>query len=145
MLQRHEFDYCLDNLQKIRSFVNSSLLETPLEESERHMVVVAVDEICANLVIHSMVDDPKCHFEVGVEMDSDNQEIVVEVRDEGNAFDPTIHVSRTTDEIRLQRRKGGLGLSMVQRIMDRVEYCKDANYNICRMYKVLALPDRVAV
>jgi serine/threonine-protein kinase RsbW len=35
------------------------------------------------------------------------------------------------------KRKGGLGIILVKRIMDKIEFESIQNKNICRLYKIL--------
>jgi serine/threonine-protein kinase RsbW len=52
----------IDNLKEIRSFVNKRLQELSVSELEINMIVLAVDEICANIIIHSNKSDINQHL-----------------------------------------------------------------------------------
>ena len=135
MLQRLELTCTLDNLGLIRSFVSERLMPLCFTEKERNLLVVAVDEFCANLVIHAQPPGATRHVQVDV--DAGPQEMVVQIRHQGNPFDPNAYVEKSVQDIRLQRRKGGLGLNLMRRIMDRIEYQSDGGGNVCRLYKTL--------
>jgi len=120
-------------LPKIRKFVEHTLNELDLGEIETHKVVLAVDEICANLIIHANKSDPAKELSVIVEVK--NQEVWFTIKDKGVAFDFTSYQEPSLDQIVSEKRKGGLGLMLVKRIMDHIEFTTEKNYNICRLKK----------
>jgi len=67
----------------------------------------------------------------------DTKKIVFTIKDKGLAFDFTKYKEPSMDEIVSTRRKGGLGLMLVRRIMDKIEFTTEKNYNICTLIKKL--------
>ncbi len=124
-----------DNLPKIRKFVGSFLSENSVAEVEAHKIVLAVDEVCANLIIHANKCDPTHNLELAIKRVPDN--ITFTIKDRGMAFDFTKYQEPSMDEIVSTRRKGGLGLMLVRRIMDKIEFTTEKNYNICTLIKKL--------
>jgi len=124
-----------DNLPKIREFVGGVLSESHMGEVEAHKIVLAVDEVCANLIIHANKCDPSHHLEMAIKVDT--KKIVFTIKDKGLAFDFTKYKEPSMDEIVSTRRKGGLGLMLVRRIMDKIEFTTEKNYNICTLIKKL--------
>ena len=74
------------NLAKVRQFV-SQLLDNALDisEVEAHKMVLAVDEICANLIIHSNHCNPTRKIEIIVELKKGEQVIFI-IKDQGIKF-----------------------------------------------------------
>lgn len=124
------------NLVKIREFVLETLQETGLNEVESHKLVLAVDEICANLIIHSNHCNPSKSIEVAVDV-QDQHKIIFIIKDHGELFDLNSYAEPTMEEIIASRRKGGVGLMLVKRIMDKIEFSTDKNCNICKLTKQL--------
>jgi len=124
------------NLIKIRDFVGAQLQEQNLKDLEIHKIVLAVDEVCANLIIHSNACNPKQNIEVSIEI-SPNQKVVFIIKDQGVSFNPAAYAEPSMDDIISSRRKGGVGLMLVKRIMDKIEFTQEKNYNICRLIKKL--------
>ncbi|GGK59768.1 ATP-binding protein [Rufibacter glacialis] len=124
------------NLKLIRAFVTDTLTPVHLSEITLNQIILAVDEICANLIIHSNQEDSRKNLCLTIH--HGKQEIVIELEDNGTPFvqanykEPNIH-----DNIRAGK-KGGVGVALVNRIMDKVEYSVQGSTNICRMYKYLA-------
>lgn len=121
------------NLVDIRNFVNEILSHHFNAEIEIHHMVLAVDEVCANLMIHSHNCNPKEKIELFI--DVQNEEVIFEIKDTGNGFNLKNYQEPTIKEIIVEKKKGGLGLMLVKRIMDKVEFIKIDKNNVCRLKK----------
>lgn len=124
-----------DSLPKIRKFVGGVLSENQVPDVEAHKIILAVDEVCANLIIHANKCDPTHNLDLTIKTSTDK--IVFTIKDKGMAFDFTKYKEPSMDEIVSSRRKGGLGLMLVRRIMDKIEFTTEKNYNICTLIKNL--------
>jgi serine/threonine-protein kinase RsbW len=110
------------------------LQEYPIPEIEINKLVLAVDEICANLMIHSHDCNPKESIELLIHV-NENDGITFEITDQGIGFNTSKYKEPSLQEIVREKKKGGLGLMLVKRIMDQVEFKNDSNHNVCRLYK----------
>lgn len=127
-----------NNLLKIRKFVSEALNGAHLEEVECHKIVLAVDEVCANMMIHSNECNPSKKIDIFINL-IPTEKIEFTIKDKGLHFDMEMYNEPTMQEIVSSKRKGGLGLMLVKRIMDGIEFSTDKNYNICRLTKKLNL------
>ena len=127
-----------DKLKSIRTFIANNI-SSHFNSEDCHMVVLAVDEICANLISHS--NSSKVDNEISVEITINEEEgfLCFEISDKGNQFNYNSYKEPTLEEIVRQKRKGGLGLILVRRIMDSVEFISNGTSNICRLTKKIAL------
>ncbi len=123
-------------LPDVRKFVSEILSKINLGDVEAHKIVLAVDEICANLIIHANNSNPSNKLNVSVDV-VPTREIIFIIKDKGRSFDFSSYEEPSLDEIVSSRRKGGLGLMLVRRIMDNIEFTTEKNYNICRLVKKL--------
>lgn len=125
-----------NQLQCIRNFIHSTLDKFIISDIDKCQIVLAIDEVCANLMIHSHNCNPNDTIELSISIDN-TQGITFEIQDEGKAFNIHDYSEPKLDEIVRARRKGGLGILLVKRIMDQIEFDHDAknNRNICRLYK----------
>lgn len=121
-------------LREVRSFVNNVLHEYSIPEVEINKLVLAVDEICANLMIHSHDCNPKESIELLIHV-NENDGITFEITDQGIGFNTSKYKEPSLQEIVREKKKGGLGLMLVKRIMDQVEFKNDSTHNVCRLYK----------
>lgn len=110
------------------------LEENDIHEMESHKMVLAVDEVCANLIIHSNDCNPQHQIDVIIDFPSASK-IIFLIKDKGLTFNYQLYKEPSIEEIISSKRKGGVGLMLVKRIMDKVEFSKDKNCNICRLTK----------
>lgn len=124
------------NLQRIRAFVIDVLREQQLSDVEVHSMVLAVDEVCANLMIHSNNCSPEHSIDVEIFIEG-NGKIVFDIIDRGRGFDIRKYPEPDIKEIIRLRKKGGVGLMLVKRIMDDIDFVTKEDYNIVRLTKNL--------
>ncbi len=127
---------CKDKLQSIRDFVTNILGSYNLSEVDMHQLVLAVDEVCANLMIHSHHCNPDESIELIISVE-EGAGITFEIRDEGAGFNICDYQEPDLKDIIGTKRKGGVGLMLVRRIMDRIEFdcCDKKQHNIYRLSK----------
>lgn len=75
---------------------------------------------------------------VDLELETDGARLRILVSDDGQPFDPTVAPEPDTTLPIDQRPIGGLGIHMMRRFMDRLEYRRDGNRNRLVMEKSLA-------
>jgi serine/threonine-protein kinase RsbW len=124
------------NLQQIRKFIIDVLNKQHLPEIEVHSMVLAVDEVCANLMIHSKKNEDNHSIEVDIIING-KERIVFEIIDKGHGFDLRKYPEPDLREIIKQKRKGGVGLMLVKRIMDEIDFIEKKDYHIVRLIKNL--------
>ena len=122
-----------DELVKIRQFTSDALEDQKVPDLQAHKLVLAVDEVCANLIIHANDCNPENRIEFNIQFKS--KMIVFTFKDRGVGFDINQYESPSMEEIVSTRRQGGLGLMLVKRIMDKIEFSTEKNHNICRLIK----------
>lgn len=124
-------------LVDIRFFISEVLKKHLDSEIDINSLVLAVDEICANLMIHSHQCNPSKCLELFVKIDE--EEIIFEIKDTGNGFNFKEYKEPSINDIIIEKKKGGLGLMLVKRIMDNIEYIENKNSNVYRLRKKLII------
>lgn len=110
------------------------------EELEKHdcpmkvtmQVTVAVEEIFVNIA-HYAYDQEEGDMTLGVEVT--DSEVIICFADHGTPFDP---LARPDPDVTLsaqERRIGGLGIYMVKKTMDEVQYRYEDGQNMLTMRK----------
>ncbi|MCR9014196.1 ATP-binding protein [Aquiflexum gelatinilyticum] len=128
--------YCdTSQLSELRQFLEEILDETTLSEIEQHQVILAVEEVCANLIIHSHDCNSKEFIDLNVI--STQSLVVFEILDFGKGFNILEYQEPEISQVIKSKRKGGLGIMLVKRIMDKIEFESLGNKNICRLFKIL--------
>ncbi|NJN27711.1 MAG: ATP-binding protein [Cyclobacteriaceae bacterium] len=121
-------------LGEIREFLQSVLSENAIPEVTVNALILAVDEVCANLIIHSHNCNPDENIELKVKL-SGNSEITFDIIDHGDGFNISEYEEPLISDIIKQKRKGGIGLMLVKRIMDEIELIKGKKKNVYRLHK----------
>ena len=107
-----------ENIELVQVVLKDSLERLGLDEDTRHWVDVAVREAVANAIKHGNVQDPgkQVHVDVAVEGD----DLIIEVRDEGEGFDP----SHLEDPLAPQNllKPNGRGIFYMKSFMDDIRY-----------------------
>lgn len=125
-----------ERLSDIRLFLNNVLEKHKVPDKHQNTLILAVDEICANLIIHSHGCDPSHFIEIKVDVD-DGSDITFEIVDNGAGFNIGAYEEPKISDIVKEKRKGGIGLMLVRRIMDEIELIEGKNSNTYRLYKKL--------
>ena len=123
------------SLPKIRAFVENELLSMDVKGPTAHQLVLAVDEACANSIIHQHSCDGKSRIQLSI---SRNQnELLIELMDNGVPFPINEYRPRDLKEIIKKRTKGGLGIFLITQIMDKVEVLQHDQSHVYRFTKYL--------
>ena len=126
----------LNNLKGIREFIRNSLKDQDVPEIEMSAIVLALDEMCSNLMIHAHHCNPEHMLELHIEIPAKGK-FIFEIVDDGSIFDINEFHEPELDNLVHQKRKGGLGIRLVKAIMDSVEYLRRDEKNVCRLIKVI--------
>ncbi|MEH0158077.1 ATP-binding protein [Limibacter armeniacum] len=125
------------NLGMLRHFVSGVLYERQVPANLVNMIVLAVDEVCANRMIHSNQENHEEAIEVSIRPGRNENEVLIEIKDQGDCFDIASYCVPNMTEVVKQRKTGGMGLILVKKIIDHIQVYKDGNTNICQLYKKL--------
>lgn len=132
---KHEIKLNCDKsrLVDLRAFLNKVLAKTTLTEITKNQVILAVDEVCSNLIIHSHACNPS--EQIALEVTNSGDQLVFEIKDHGEGFNIVEYKQPELNAVKKERRKGGLGIMLVRKIMDNIEFESSGNQNTCRLIK----------
>jgi serine/threonine-protein kinase RsbW len=94
---------------------------------------LAVDECVTNVMKHAYRGAADKRVELRLE--HRGPALVVEVLDSGATVDPKAVPKVNLERYAAERRKGGLGVYLMGRIMDSVTFQRSARRNVCRLVK----------
>lgn len=106
-------------LPAIRQFVTASL-RTLGCAGATDALVLAVDEVCANIAEHGFDPDPPGPALISVR--SDGSDAIIVVDDSGRPFTPGDAPPPDLDSDWQDRRVGGLGWYLIQQMVDVIQY-----------------------
>jgi anti-sigma regulatory factor (Ser/Thr protein kinase) len=96
---------------------------------------LALEEHLTNVLKYAYSDDAL--HEIRVRLSCDEQALHVEVEDDGRAFNP-LEVPPAETSVPLEQRPvGGLGIHLMRKLMDALDYSREGDRNILRMAKRL--------
>ncbi len=121
------------SLEAVRRFVSACAADAHLSERDVEQVTLAVDEACTNVVKHAYRGNADETFKVSVVVDAER--FTVRICDTGAAFAPAEYHTPNLVQAVKARRRGGLGVHLMRRLMDQVEYHSRGNVNEVRLVK----------
>ena len=127
-----------EKLRDIRSFVKEVLDKHGISEVDVSTLVLAIDEVCANVIIHGHSCNPKDSIELEIKIDK-SQNLEFDIIDTVDLFDIATYQEPKIEDVIKQQKKGGIGLILVKRIMDDIEIIRLPKKNICRLTKKIEL------
>ena len=125
------------NLKQIRQFIANKLQTYQLPEVDKNLIVVAIDEVCSNIMIHSHQCNPTQHIEVATLHHSPNV-FICQVHDWGKPFNIVEYQTPPMEEVIKKKQSGGMGLILVKKIMDKIELDTSKGHTVYTFYKSLA-------
>jgi serine/threonine-protein kinase RsbW len=134
MKYKYKVGCSIENLKGVRDFIRGALKDHQVSDLQISEMVLALDEMCSNLMIHAHQCNPDELFELHIEVMKDNP-VVFEIIDDGNTFDINQFSEPDLGNLVHEKRKGGLGIRLVKSIMDKIEYQQTSGKNICRLIK----------
>jgi Anti-sigma regulatory factor (Ser/Thr protein kinase) len=136
MSYQYNIGCSLSNLKGIREFIRTSLQGQGVPEIEMGAIVLALDEMCSNLMIHAHHCDPDHLLELHIDIPARGK-FIFEIVDDGTVFDINQFAEPDLGNLVHEKRKGGLGIRLVKSIMDNVEYLHRDGKNVCRLTKTV--------
>ena len=134
MNYKYKVGCSIENLKGVRDFIRGALKEHDVAELQISEMVLALDEMCSNLMIHAHQCNPDDLFELHIKVDKGSP-VIFEIIDDGSAFDINQFSEPALGNLVHEKRKGGLGIRLVKSIMDKIEYQHSSGKNICRLIK----------
>lgn len=119
----------------MRNFVANCAEDCGCGAEAIDQIRLAVDEAFTNIVKHAYSDVEAKDVAIRVEFDDRNFKVVIS--DQGMQFKPgTIREPNVGERIR-QRKRGGVGVFLIHKLMDDVQYLRHGNHNEIVMTKRL--------
>lgn len=124
----------------VRGVVSELALQAGLARGTAEQVALAVEEAATNVMEHAYGGAPDGRVELLADVQAG--ELVIELLDDGREVDPRSVPLVDLERYRRERRRGGLGLHLMARIMDSVAFSRREGCNVCRLTRRLAGPGR---
>lgn len=134
MTEKH-FPAVLDQLEPVQIFVLDQLKDFPYSERVRAQLDVAVEEIFVNIARYAYPPGQPGWVLIRCQVDRGPLRITLQFVDSGVPFNP---LAKRDADITLSaedRQIGGLGILMVKRPMDEMDYTYENGQNLLTLVK----------
>ena len=124
----------LENISVVTSFIDEQLEALDCSMKAQMQIDVAIDELFANIAYYAYPDGTG---EATVRFDFDEAMRIASITfiDSGVPFNPLEKADPDVTLSAEEREVGGLGIYMVKKTMDTVEYSHDNGYNELTIHK----------
>jgi len=119
----------MDRLNEITDFVESTLQEEAVDESDIYPIHLAVDEVCTNIFSYSRARV------VTVMIETNPTDLMVTISDDGFPFNPLTIPPPDLNAGIDDREPGGLGIHLVRNFLEDISYEYQNGKNVLRMMK----------
>ena len=124
----------LDNIPKVTAFIEEQLEAADCPMKAQMQIDMAVDELFSNIA-HYAYGDATGDAAVSFEFDPQTRMVSVTFEDSGVPYDP---LKKTDPDVSLsaeEREVGGLGIFLVKKTMDAMEYKRQNDRNVLTIRK----------
>lgn len=126
-------DSKIENVETLTAFVEESLAPYSPSIKAQTQINVAIDELFSNVVNYS----GSSKMTLLIDVDKDVLTASLTFIDEGVAYDPLAKADPDVTLSAEERKIGGLGIFLVKKTMDGIEYRREGDKNILKVVKKL--------
>ena len=121
-----------DRLYDVLAFVGEAMRGAGIDETSQNNINIAVEEIFVNIANYAYPDG---EGGVTVRLSAGSGQFTARFIDRGTRYDPLAKPDPDTSLPAMERDIGGLGILMVKKLMDQVEYRYEDGMNILTLQK----------
>lgn len=126
----------LSELERLGRGIETFAQRAGLSPPAMFELSLAVDEVVTNIISYAY-DDGEAH-EIVVRLAEESGDVIIEIEDDGRPFNP-LGVPAPRVDLPLEERPiGGLGMHLVRRVTDAVQYQRRQERNLLVMRKKIA-------
>lgn len=125
------------NLSIVRDYVEKKAVNLSLDENTINQIILSVDEACTNIIKYSHSYNESNTIEISTTFK--NGDFKIKIKYSGKSFDPNNLDNPNMDEYFKSYRVGGLGIPMMKKFMNKIEYnYKKPNVNSLTLVKSIS-------
>ena len=123
----------IETIPQLNEFIDAVAEEVALDMSLAMSLNLAIEEAVVNVMEYAYPDGEKGNGEIEVTVDEGWLTFIIS--DSGIAFDPTSKEDADTTLSAEERPIGGLGIFLVKKLMDTIEYQRTDGKNVLTLRK----------
>jgi serine/threonine-protein kinase RsbW len=121
-------------LHMVHQLAKTLAESTGFDSVEAEQIALAVDEAATNVIQHAYGGEAGHEIEIHFDPEGDSLDIVI--LHEGEALEAVPVPDFDLDKLVAEKRKGGLGLTIMRQMMDKVEHSRArTGKNMCVMVR----------
>ena len=126
----------VENIETVTNFIIEELEKLNCPIKAQTQISIAIDELFGNIAKYAYTPDVG-NAEVRLEVEEDPLSVIITFIDSGKPFNPLGQAHPDTAASAEERKIGGLGIFLVKKTMDMVEYEYKEGHNILKIKKQL--------
>ena len=130
-----EFIAKVDELPNVITFVESELEKNEFDTKIIMQFNLVVEELFVNIANYAYKEDENGKCKISIEYNQEKQEVKLSFEDNGIKFNPLERENPNTNIPVEDMKIGGLGIYIVKKSMDNIEYKYENNKNILILRK----------
>lgn len=130
----------MEEIIRVNDAFEAFAAEHGLPDRVRQSMKLVFDDLLNNVISYAYADDDVHIIEVDVELSSDR--LAVRISDDGHPFNPFARSAPDTALVLEERDVGGLGIHLVQSLMDEAKYTRRTDRNVIVLVKYLSEESR---
>ncbi len=128
----------LHSLETLMNGITNFLEDNGVDAQTVYRINLAMEEFITNIIKYGYADYDSHNIQVAIEVLPG--EVVAVVEDFGRAFNPLEQESKVPEESLEKQEVGGLGLHLIKKMLDGIDYRREGNKNILEIRKSRQLP-----
>ena len=137
-MMRLVIDSQLSEIRRATELVDEFKARHGLADEDANAIHVVLDEILSNSIRHGLAG--AASHAIAVTLELSGGEIVVEIEDDGVAYDPTQAPAPVLAGTLDERKEGGLGITFVRALTSSIEYRRIDGRNRLVLRRRIARP-----
>ena len=137
-MMRLVIDSQLSEIRRATELVDEFKARHGLADEDANAIHVVLDEILSNSIRHGLAG--AASHAIAVTLELSDGEIVVEIEDDGVAYDPTQAPAPVLANTLDERKEGGLGITFVRALTNSIEYRRIDGRNRLVLRRRIARP-----
>lgn len=121
----------IESINEIQVFVKNNLPQNQADSKKISNIELIIEEIIINIINYGFEEEPNGMIDIGI--DTRNHDIIIEIRDNGIAFNPLEKKDPNVDADLDDRKIGGLGIFFVKQLVKDISYSRKESKNILHL------------
>lgn len=122
-----------EHLAEVRNFVARHAAEFGFKQQDVADIRLAVDEAYTNIIKHSYKNEEQ--KSVDIQLEYNGNEFWISLLDTGKSFDLSSYTEPDICQRIKEKKRGGVGVYLIKKLMDDVQYLNQGPMNEIRMVK----------